>query len=61
MQVLVDGGSIHNFIHERLAKFLGLPSHLSEPFSELVANSDVSSTVKKQSISLNLQLLFYSP
>lgn len=35
VQVVVDGGSTYNFIQERLAKFLGLPSPSLEPLSVL--------------------------
>ncbi|XP_077215880.1 uncharacterized protein LOC143850523 [Tasmannia lanceolata] len=38
LQVLVDGGSTHNFIRERVAKFLGLPITHSPHFKVQVGN-----------------------
>ncbi|XP_077226272.1 uncharacterized protein LOC143859450 [Tasmannia lanceolata] len=38
LQVLVDGGSTHNFIQERVAKFLGLPITHSPHFKVQVGN-----------------------
>ncbi|XP_077242128.1 uncharacterized protein LOC143882535 [Tasmannia lanceolata] len=38
LQVLVDGGSTHNFIQERVAKFLGLPINHSPHFKVQVGN-----------------------
>ena len=38
--VLIDGGSTHNFINERIAELLQLPVVPTEPFNVKVANSD---------------------
>ncbi|XP_077223768.1 uncharacterized protein LOC143857236 [Tasmannia lanceolata] len=40
IQVLVDGGSTHNFIQERVAKFLGLPITQSPHFKVHVGNGE---------------------
>lgn len=39
--VLIDGRSTYNFLQERMAKFLGLPTTSSQPFSVLVDNMEV--------------------
>lgn len=36
--VFIDGGRTHNFLQEHVAKFLGLPTTSSQPFSVLVGN-----------------------
>ncbi|XP_075515833.1 uncharacterized protein LOC142550640 [Primulina tabacum] len=38
VQTLIDGGSTHNFIQERLARFLKLPIILSPHFSVMIGN-----------------------
>jgi len=38
VQVLIDSGSTHNFIHDRVAKQLGLPLHQAQAFNVLVGN-----------------------
>ncbi|KAG9444941.1 hypothetical protein H6P81_016281 [Aristolochia fimbriata] len=40
VQVLLDGGSTHNFIQSRAAKFLGLPIEVVPNFSVLVGSGD---------------------
>lgn len=38
MVILVDGGSTHNFIQTRVAKFLALPSSLTATLRVMVGN-----------------------
>lgn len=38
--VLVDSGSTHNFIQDRVAKLLGLPTQQAQPSQVLVGNGD---------------------
>ncbi|XP_077219125.1 uncharacterized protein LOC143853291 [Tasmannia lanceolata] len=40
VQILVDGGSTHNFIQERVAAHLKLPSHSHPPFSVTVGSGE---------------------
>jgi hypothetical protein len=39
--VLIDGGSTHNFIQTRLAKFLGLPSNPANTLKVMVGNGSI--------------------
>ncbi|XP_061340529.1 uncharacterized protein LOC133287007 [Gastrolobium bilobum] len=41
VQILVDGGSTHNFIQARLVKFLGLDNIPTQKFQVLVGNGEV--------------------
>lgn len=40
LTILVDGGSTHNFIQDRLVKYLGLQATQSKQFNILVGNGD---------------------
>ncbi|KAJ0079660.1 hypothetical protein Patl1_24342 [Pistacia atlantica] len=40
VQVLIDGGSTHNFIQERVARYLNIPIVLSKHFKILSGNVD---------------------
>lgn len=40
VQTLIDGGSTHNFIQERIAKFLKLPILTSPHFSVMIGNGE---------------------
>jgi hypothetical protein len=39
--VLIDGGSTHNFVQNRLAKFLNLPSNPTDPLKVMVGNGSI--------------------
>jgi hypothetical protein len=39
--VLIDGRSTHKFVQTRLAKFLNLPSHPTEPLKVMVGNGSI--------------------
>jgi hypothetical protein len=39
--VLIDGGSTHNFVQNRLAKFLNLPSNPTNPLKVMVGNGSI--------------------
>lgn len=40
LTILIDGGSTHNFIHDRIVKFLGLNVTHANNFHVLVGNGD---------------------
>ncbi|KAJ0096004.1 hypothetical protein Patl1_15455 [Pistacia atlantica] len=40
VQVLIDGGSTHNFIQERVARYLNIPIMPSKHFKVLIGNGD---------------------
>lgn len=40
LMVLIDGGTIHNFIQDRLVNFLGLQSSESNNFHVMVGNRE---------------------
>lgn len=46
IQVLIDGGSTHNFIQDHLAKCLGLPRTNYTPFSVLIGNAEENWVLK---------------
>ncbi|XP_061350311.1 uncharacterized protein LOC133295488 [Gastrolobium bilobum] len=56
VQILVVGGSTHNFITDRMALFLGLTLHHINPFQVQVGNGEaLQCTASCLEISLNLQ------
>ncbi|KAJ4959514.1 hypothetical protein NE237_026625 [Protea cynaroides] len=55
MQVLVDSGSTHNFVQNRVAKYLGLAVELAKPLSVLVENG---TTLQREGVIKNLIVKF---
>ncbi|KAJ0095807.1 hypothetical protein Patl1_15988 [Pistacia atlantica] len=41
MEILVDGGSTHNFLQERVALHLGIPITASSNFTVMIGNGEV--------------------
>ncbi|XP_061357783.1 uncharacterized protein LOC133302076 [Gastrolobium bilobum] len=61
VQILVDGGSTHNFITSRMALFLSLTMHHINPFQVQVGNSDtLHCTASCIGVPLNLQAQMFT-
>ena len=67
MWILIDGGSTHNFIQERLVLALGLPTQPTQPLRVMVSNwheleyhqwcRDIALQVQDQQFLVNFHVL----
>ncbi|KAJ0080975.1 hypothetical protein Patl1_10839 [Pistacia atlantica] len=66
VEVLIDGGSTHNFIQERVAIHLGLPIVASTNFNVMIGNGDhmccsrVCANASLQLDGMNFQWIYLS-